>query len=48
MKNRFGVGFSKLESDYWSFGLGLDHMHEETYLSVYIFKLIVTIGKFYH
>lgn len=48
MKNHFGIGFSKFECGMWSFGMDLGHMHGELFLTIYIFKLIVTIGKFYH
>lgn len=48
MKNKFGMHVQRQEQNFWSFGIALSHMFDETYIHVSLFKLDITIGKFYH
>lgn len=48
MKNKFGIHVQRQEQNFWSFGISLCHMFDETYIYIGLFKLDITIGKFYH
>ena len=48
MHNKFGIDIKKHESNFWGFGVALSHMFDETYVHFELFKLNITIGKYYH
>jgi hypothetical protein len=47
-KLRFGITFATMEKNMWSLGVALSHSYDETYLYINIFKLSISIGRFYH
>ena len=44
---KFGISIDKLSFNRWSFGIGLSHEFEETYLFVNFFKWSISIGFFH-
>jgi hypothetical protein len=47
-KLKFGVTCAQLDKDMWSLGIALSYSYNETYLYINLFKLSISIGKFYH
>lgn len=39
-----GIAVEKMERSQWSFGIGLSHWFNETYVFINIFKWMITIG----
>ena len=47
-KLRFGITCVPVDKGMWSFCIGLSHAWEETYIYINLFKISISIGRFYH
>ena len=43
----WGIDCFKLHEAFWTFGVGLSHMFDETYIYINFFKWSITIGRIY-
>lgn len=46
-KRKFYTRVDKHGNDSWSFGIGLAHFEEETYLYIHFYRLCFSIGYLY-
>lgn len=45
---KFGITCAPIDNGMWSICIGLSHAWKETYLYLNLFKVSISIGRFYH